>query len=83
MTFAGFPATIQLDGTSFMTTDPAPTITLSPMVMSPMIVTFAPRVTLFPIDGIKSLRPSILLPSVVKCLKVKFLPILLALITVP
>ena len=33
MIFAGLPATIQLEGTSPITTEPAPIITLEPMVM--------------------------------------------------
>lgn len=82
MTFAGFPATIQLDGISLVTTEPAPMITLSPIEISPMIITFAPKFTLSPMVGIKSFLPSILLPIVVKCLKTKLFPILLALIMV-
>lgn len=37
MIFAGLPATIQLEGTSPITTEPAPIITLEPMVMLPII----------------------------------------------
>jgi|GEM_PF-3288570 hypothetical protein len=36
---AGFPATKQLDGISFVTTLPAPTITLSHIVTPPKIIT--------------------------------------------
>ena len=32
MIFAGFPATIALSGTSFVTTDPAPTSAFTPIV---------------------------------------------------
>lgn len=42
---------MQLSGIDLVTTDPAPTITLLPMVMSPMITTLAPMVTLSPIIG--------------------------------
>ena len=51
MIFAGLPATIQLEGTSPITTEPAPIITLEPMVMSPIIQTLAPIWTLFPMQG--------------------------------
>lgn len=51
MIFAGLPATIQLEGTSPITTEPAPIITLEPMVMLPIIQTLAPIWTLFPMVG--------------------------------
>src|ERR1019366_6503642 len=37
-TFAGFPATIAFAGTSFVTTQPAPTIAFSPMTILERIV---------------------------------------------
>src|SRR3989344_6763504 len=39
---AGFPATITLSGTSLVTTDPAPTMEFSPIVIPPSIVALAP-----------------------------------------
>ena len=77
MILAGLPATTQLSGTSFITTLPAPISTLLPMVILPMILTFAPMLTLSPKMG-KSLLPMPLLPIVVSWQTVKFLPILFA-----
>ena len=48
---AGLPTTMQLSGIDLVTTEPAPTITLLPIVISPMITTFAPNVTLSPMIG--------------------------------
>src|SRR3989344_2677025 len=39
---AGFPATMALSGTSFVTTEPAPTIEFFPIVMPPNMVALAP-----------------------------------------
>src|SRR3569833_4749620 len=50
-TLAGFPTNTQSDGTSFTTTDPAPIITFSPIVISPIMQTLAPMSTLLPILG--------------------------------
>ena len=57
-------------------------VRLTLIFTSPIMTTFAPRVTLSPIVGTKSFRPSILFPMVVVCLKEKFFPIDFALITV-
>mgnify|MGYP006988964805 CR=1 FL=1 len=46
--FAGFPATITLGGTSLVTTLPAPTIELSPIVIPGNIIEPEPIHTLFP-----------------------------------
>ena len=73
ITCAGLPAQTQLSGTLFITTLPAPIVTLFPIVILPIIVTLAPRVTLSPIIGLLSFVP--LFPSVVKCRNEKFLPI--------
>ena len=75
--------TMTLGGTSFVTTQPAPIITLSPIFISPIIHTFAPTTTLSPIVGIRSFLPSFLLPIVVFCLKEKFSPIDFAFKKVP
>ena len=40
-----------LSGTSFVTTAPAPIVTLLPIVISPIIEEFAPKVQLFPHFG--------------------------------
>lgn len=58
------PPTTALSGISLVTTAPAPIVTLSPMVIFPIIMTPAPKVTLFPITGVKSFLPSHLLPIV-------------------
>lgn len=52
MTFAGFPAAIALSGILFTTTEPAPIVTLLPILTFPIIVTFAPKETLLPIVGL-------------------------------
>jgi len=49
MILAGLPAIITLFGKDFVTTLPAPTITLSPKFTSGRIITFAPNQTLSPI----------------------------------
>lgn len=49
--FAGFPATIQLSETSLTTTLSAQTMILLLIWTFPIIVTFAPKVTLSPICG--------------------------------
>ena len=49
ITFAGTPATMALAGTSFVTTAPAATMALSPMVTPCSTVTFAPSHTFLPI----------------------------------
>ena len=46
---AGFPATITFGGTSLVTTLPAPTIELSPIVIPGNIIAPEPIQTLFPI----------------------------------
>ena len=51
MTFAGLPATTEYAGTSFITTAPAPIIESCPIVISPMMQTFGPIVTLSSIHG--------------------------------
>lgn len=61
----GLPTTVQLSGTSFVITVPAPTITLFPICISPMMITLAPNVTLLPIVGIRLFMPSFLFPNVV------------------
>lgn len=86
MIFAGLPATIQLEGTSPITTEPAPIITLEPMVMLPIIQTLAPIWTLFPMQGAFSpfIHPIFLEPMVVFCLILTLFPmIVLGWITVP
>lgn len=55
----------------FTTTLPAPIVTLLPIVISPIIETFAPHVTLSPIMGLLPLA----LPIVVRWIQLKFLPI--------
>lgn len=70
MTLAGTPATTVFGGTSFVTTLPAPNVTLSPIVTSPMTITFAPNITLSPMVG----NMLSYYPIVVHCMTVKFLP---------
>ena len=70
---AGLPTTVQLDGISLTTTDPAPIFTLSPIIMSPIIQTFEPIFILLPKVG--DLPPCPLLPIVVDCRKIRFSPI--------
>jgi len=48
---AGDPTAVAPFGTGFNTNDPAPTITLEPIVIFPNIVTLHPRKTLSPIFG--------------------------------
>ena len=48
ITFAGTPPTIALAGTSLVTTAPAATMALSPMVTPCRMVTFAPSHTFLP-----------------------------------
>ena len=48
MTFAGTPPTMVFAGTSFVTTAPAATMALSPMVTPERIVAFEPTHTLRP-----------------------------------
>src|SRR5574343_1411654 len=45
--FAGFPTTVVSGGTSFVTTDPAPTTAFSPMITPQRIVLLAPIVAPF------------------------------------
>lgn len=80
MIFAGFPAMMQLFGISLTTTLPAPIVTLSPILMAPIIVTEAPRWTLFPITGRSSF--DIFDPIIEQALIWKFSPIKSALIIV-
>ena len=47
---AGTPATSELSGISYVTTDPAATTTLFPMLTPGRIVTFPPIQTSLPID---------------------------------
>ena len=47
---AGTPAARELSGISFVTTDPAATTTLLPMLTPGRIVTFPPIQTSLPID---------------------------------
>lgn len=49
MSFAGIPATTEFDGTSFITTLPAPITTSLPMVTPASMVTFKPHHTLLSI----------------------------------
>ena len=49
ITFAGFPAATLFAGMDFVTTDPAPTIVLSPIVTFLNIIELIPTNTLFPI----------------------------------
>ena len=49
MNRAGFPATIVLSGTSLVTTEPAPTMALSPIVTLGKMVACAPIHAPFPI----------------------------------
>ena len=71
ITFAGTPAARQLLGMSFVTTDPAPIVTLSPMWIFPAITTFAITSTLLPIIGF----PLDVFPIVVQCIQWKLSPI--------
>lgn len=50
-TLAGLPTATELSGISFTTTEPAPMVTLFPIFTLPIITTFAPSDTLFPITG--------------------------------
>ena len=75
---AGLPATTQLSGTSLTTTEPAPTVTLLPIVIPPIIVTEAPNLTLFPMVGL----PFFPHPKVVQCAQLKLEPIFSAFKTV-
>lgn len=77
----GFPTTVQLDGIFLLMRVPAPITTLSPMVMSPNIMTLAPTVTLFPIVG-RRLWSSLILPIVVLLRNLKLFPMALAFIIV-
>ena len=54
--FAGLPATTQLDGISFVTIDPAPIITLSPIVTGRVIIVPAPIKTCFPIMSLPTVE---------------------------
>lgn len=53
----GFPMTMLLAGTSFITTAPAPMVTLSPMVMPPATTALVKTVTLSPMMGLLISRP--------------------------
>jgi len=64
------PLTIQLSGTSLLTTLPDPTNTLLPMVIFTKIITPEPSVTLSIIVGLSEYSP--LLPFVVRCIHEKF-----------
>lgn len=50
-TFPGLPTTMEYGGISLTTTEPAPIIVSCPIVMLPIIHTFAPIDTLSPILG--------------------------------
>ena len=78
---AGLPAIKQFDGKSFVTTAPAPMITLSPIVILPIIQACAPIFTLLPIIG-QSLSLGYLLPIVVQCLKTQLSPIITPLLII-
>ena len=49
ITLQGLPTATTLDGMSLVTTDPAPMVTLSPIVTPGRMVTLPPIQTLFPI----------------------------------
>lgn len=66
--YAGHPTTTQLSGTSFVTTQFAPIITLFPTLIFPRMHAPHPNSTLSPIIG----RPPRLHPKVALCLQVKF-----------
>nr|WP_304622122.1 hypothetical protein [Parabacteroides sp. ZJ-118] len=71
ITLAGLPTAMELDGMSFTTTDPAPIVTLFPIVIFPITLHPTPRDTLLPITG----RPFPLVPIVVHCPQEKLSPI--------
>lgn len=52
ITCAGLPTTTELSGMDFTTTEPAPIMQLSPIVIPPIITTLAPHKTLSPIIGV-------------------------------
>ena len=66
MTWQGLPTATTLDGISLVTTDPAPIVTLSPMVTPGRMVTLPPIHTLLPIvtGSAHSLRVFLLTGSV-------------------
>ena len=76
MTLAGFPTTIVWAGTSFTTTAPAPIIVPSPMVISPIIHTLGPIVTLSSMIGDFSAPSNPLAPIVVFWRKLTLLPMI-------
>ena len=51
MIFAGIPTAVAPSGMLLITTAPAPIFTLSPIVISPIIVAFAPMYQFLPIFG--------------------------------
>ena len=75
MTFAGIPATTQLSGISFITTELAPITTLFPTVTFPIILAPAKTITLFPIVGYPDFLPPKFFPIVVPWNRVILLPI--------
>jgi hypothetical protein len=61
---AGTPTTVQLSGTSFVTTAPAPIFTLSPILIPPMTIAPAPIKQFLPITGT---HPVSFSPIVTRC----------------
>ena len=76
ITFAGLPQAMAFSGTSLTTTEPAPIIALSPILISPIMTEFAPMFTLLPITG--HLPPNFEFPMVVQCLIIRFLPMIVS-----
>ena len=77
ITFAGLPATIVFASTFFTTTDPAPIIELSPIIIGPNMIQCGAIITLFPMMGDPRSSPDkfSLFPIVVLCLIVTLFPI--------
>ena len=72
---AGLPTTIELSGTSLITTEPAPIVTFDPIFIPPIIDTLQPIVTLSPIVGTSLLSPFLLFPITVNGRMLQFFPI--------
>ena len=63
----GLPKANLLSGMSFVTTDPAPTVTLLPIFTPGMITTFPPIQTLSPIEtGLEAVRYRLPFSSLIK-----------------
>lgn len=74
--FAGFPTTTESGGTTFTTTAPAPIIAPFPIVISPIIHTLGPIVTLSSIIGESFAPLNPFAPIVVFCLGETLFPII-------